>query len=429
MKQDTHKYDHSRLFLIASLALFTAALSVALRAAVAGDIKAEYLDPVNIANAGELIAQALAMSFLGFSIVLFGLSPFLDSIGMKPMLIGAALLFIVGNVLIVAADIITSAENIYWAIWLGMLFNGLAWGAIEATINPMTTSLYPKDKTHRLNVLHAWWPAGLILGGLLGVGAGAIDINWKLTLIPILVSTLAFVWLCIGTRFPKTERFNLGVSTPDMFKETFRKPSFFVWFGAMFLTATTELAPGQWVDIALTNTVGMRGILLLVYVSGLMFVIRHFAGPLSRWLSDVGLLFISSMLAAIGLYMLSIADSPFSGLLAATFWGAGVAFMWPTMLAAVAQRYPNGGAWLIGLMGAAGALSVYFVLPILGKIYDEARNSALNSAENTNSFSTAELLHVDALAAAASFQKIAIFPVILFVLFGGIWLLKLQKSH
>lgn len=158
-----------------------------------------------------------------------------------------------------------------------------------------------------------------------------------------------------------------------------------------------------------------------------MFVMRHFAGPLSRLLSDTGLLFISSLFAAIGLYLLSVASSPVSGLLAATFWGAGVAFMWPTMLAAVAQRYPKGGSWLIGLMGGAGALSVYLILPKLGQLYDQARQAALQSMDNINDLSAEQILHVDAMAAAASFQKIALIPIVLLVVFGAIWMLGKRK--
>ena len=105
-----------------------------------------------------------------------------------------------------------------------------------------------------------------------------------------------------------------------MFKEVLR-PFFILWFLCMFLTAAAELAPGQWVDMALTRTVGMKGIWLLVYVSGLMFVMRHFAGPLAHKLSPVGLLWISCLLASIGLLLLSVANSKITGLLAATVWG------------------------------------------------------------------------------------------------------------
>jgi fucose permease len=119
----------------------------------------------------------------------------------------------------------------------------------------------------------------------------------------------------------------------------------------MFLTAASELAPGQWVDIALTRTVGMRGIWLLVYVSGLMFVMRHFAGAAVHKLSPIGLLWVSCALASAGLVALSFANDPVTGLLAATLWGTGVCYMWPTMLATSSERFPRGGALLMGLMG------------------------------------------------------------------------------
>ena len=135
------------------------------------------------------------------------------------------------------------------------------------------------------------------------------------------------------------------------------KPMFLVLFCSMFLTAASELAPGQWVDLALTRTVHMQGILLLVYVSGLMFVARHFAGPLVHRLSPIGLLWFSCLLASLGLVLLSVANSPVTGLLAASVWGTGVCFMWPTMLATASERFPRGGAVLMGLMGTAGTLS------------------------------------------------------------------------
>ena len=57
---------------------------------------------------------------------------------------------------------------------MGALVTGIGWGLVETVINPLTTTLYPQDKTARLNTLHAWWPGGLIAGGLLGIGMGAL---------------------------------------------------------------------------------------------------------------------------------------------------------------------------------------------------------------------------------------------------------------
>ncbi|MBT7581844.1 MAG: MFS transporter, partial [Kordiimonadaceae bacterium] len=348
----SEQYDRSKIFLICSMALFTIAISMSLGATVAADLKTNFLDPIDFTTSATMIGEILGIIFLGFSITLFVVSPFMDKIGMGRSITAAATLIIIGNAILVFAGDITSGASIYWALWVGMLLKGIAWGFVEAAINPATASLYPEDKTHRLNVLHAWWPAGLIVGGLSGIAINSIGLNWQIALSLIFIPAVAFLILNIGVKFPKTESADLDVSFGDMIKEIFRRPSFFIWFGAMFLTAASELAPGQWVDLALTHTVGMRGILLLVYVSGIMFVARHFAGTLAHKLSPVGLLWFSALLTSIGLYMLSVADSPVTGIIAATVWGAGVCFMWPTMLASAAERYPRGGAWAIGLIGS-----------------------------------------------------------------------------
>src|SRR3546814_19004696 len=127
----------------------------------------------------------------------------------------------------------------------------------------------------------------------------------------------------------------------------------------------------------------MRGILLLVYVNALMFVFRHFAGRLANKISNPGLLWVSSLLAAIGLFMLSQAPSPAAAILASTVWGLGLCVMWPTMLASVADRYPRGGSWAMGLGGTAGALAGALVLPPVGALVDSAPNDCSRKARGS----------------------------------------------
>ena len=154
----------------------------------------------------------------------------------------------------------------------------------------------------------------------------------------------------------------------------------------------------------------MPGILLLVYVSALMFVMRHFAGPLVHRLSPIGLLWCSCLMASLGLLALSIANSPITGLLAATLWGAGVCYMWPTMLATASERFPRGGALLMGLMGTAGTLSIQFVLPLMGAIYDRTKITAAGgeAAFNALAAGSEELNRVLSIAAQTSFRAVAV---------------------
>jgi hypothetical protein len=243
----------------------------------------------------------------------------------------------------------------------------------------------------------------------------------------ILAPAVVVIVLCMGVKFPPTERAAAGVSMGRMFKELLN-PMFLVLFCSMFLTAASELAPGQWVDLALTRTVHMRGILLLVYVSGIMFVARHFAGPLVHKLSAIGLLWVSCLLASLGLFALSVANSPVTGILAATVWGCGVCFMWPTMLATASERFPHGGALLMGLMGTAGTLSIQFVLPWMGGIMDKKATEIAGGEAAYKALTGARLEEVRALAAPASFQAVAVLPAILLIVFGAIWLYDRSKG-
>lgn len=420
-------YNKPRLFLVSLLALFTAGLAASLRADIAAELQRIFLDPLDRAHSAEMIGAILGIPFLGFAFTIAIGSPLLDAIGMAIMLPLSGICFIAGTLVIVFAGSMASGGGVYNVLWAGALITGIGWGLVETVINPLTATLYPDDKTAKLNALHAWWPGGLIAGGLLGYGLGQMDIGWQTKLSLILLPAAAVVVLCIGLKFPPTERAASGVSMAAMFRELLN-PIFLVLFGSMFLTAASELAPGQWVDLALTRTVHMQGILLLVYVSGIMFVARHFAGPLVHRLSAVGLLWCSCLLASCGLVLLSFANSPFTGVLAATVWGIGVCFMWPTMLATASERFPRGGALLMGLMGTAGTLSITFVLPAMGHIFDARKLEAAGGEAAFKALTGTSLDNVLAAASQASFRAVAALPAILLVVFGAIWLYDRSKG-
>jgi MFS family permease len=165
----------------------------------------------------------------------------------------------------------------------------------------------------------------------------------------------------------------------------------------------------------------MHGIYLLVYVSGLMFVMRHFAGPLARHLSSLGLLWVGSVLTALGLYGLSLANAPLPALAAATVWGFGVCFLYPTMVASVAERFPRGGALFMGLMGFAGGMSIQFVLPRLGSIFDRAKLEAAGGIDKFKTLTSPDLEAVLHTASAQTFRALVLIPLALLPIFAYLW--------
>lgn len=429
MNQPRADYPTGRIFVMSTLTLFTAGLSFSLRASIIGALESQYLAVIDPAHSGQLAGELLGIAFLGFATSLALASVFLDAIGTGRSLLISASAFVIGTGIVVSAPSLAEGDAIYDVLWSGFLLSGLGWGFMEAAVNPLVAALYPEDKTNRLNIVHAWWPAGIIAGGLIELGLGALGWSWQARFAMILLPALVAISLYFGTTFPRTERAAAGVSMSEMFAELPKNPLFLVWWVCMFLTAASELAPGQWIDLTLTRTVGMRGIWLLIYVSGMMFVLRHFAGPIAHRISNIGMLWGSAILAMLGLLALARADSPLTAIGAATIWGLGVAFMWPTMLANASERYPRGGELFIGLLGVAGALAIQLVLPRLGALFDQAKLELAGGEAEFAALEGEALQEVLRGAAGSSFETLAILPAILIAIFGGLWLFDRARGY
>jgi MFS family permease len=382
-----------RLFVASCLALITSAFSF--------QIRQDISDPLGAAFSltKEQVGGVMGAAFLGMALAMLIFAGLCDILGMGRVLFLAWVCHLVGILGTIFAGDIAGQEFVqkavahlpgtyptsYWVLWIATFLVGSGNGLVEIAINPLAATLYPTEKTHYLNILHAWWPGGLIISGLLAqfaitpdrVGPKPLGFQiWQVKMGLLLVPLAVYGLMAIGQRFPQTERVAAKVSTGQMFLQALR-PMFLLWAFCMMLTACTELGPNQWQESVLTRTAHVSGTLIFVYTSGLMFVMRFFAGPLAHALSPVGMLTTSAALAAGGLYWLSYADNPVMAFAAATVFGVGIAYFWPTMLGVTAERFPKGGALLLGLMGSVGNLAISQALPQMGAIYDSYSVHAL----------------------------------------------------
>jgi MFS family permease len=257
----------------------------------------------------------------------------------------------------------------FWMLWTATLTIGIGNALLEAGINPLVATIHPNGKTEKLNGVHAWFPWGIVGGGLLAFGLTEVGAGWRWKMAAILIPAIVYGVIYGRLKFPPTERVERDVSTARMYRESIR-PDFLLWVFCMFLTAATELGPNQWIPNILTNTAHMPGILILVWINGLMALGRTFAGPVVHRLSPLGLLITASALSAVGLLGLSASKGPVLALCAATLFALGVCYFWPTMLGITAERHPEGGAWVLAVISGAGNLSAALILPAMGRIYD-----------------------------------------------------------
>ena len=395
-----------RLFVASCISLLTTSMMFSIR----GDI-ADALT-VDFHLTKEQMGAILSPAFWGFTLSIIIGGSLVDWLGMRNLLLGSAAGYIASILVILFAPRPTGPVDSLFShtgtfiLYAGMLVIGLAQGLVEAVINPLIATVYSNEKTHKLNVLHAWWPGGLVIGGLIayaitkilgleGATGEALTFGWQLKLGVVIVPSLIFGAMILGQKFPPTERVAAGISTGEMLREMWR-PMFLLWFVLMWMTAATELGPDQWVASIMSQVAGMQGILILVYTAGIMFVLRFFGGALAHRFSPLGLLTICSILSAVGLYALSNANTPLLAFGAATIFGVGKTYFWPTMLGVTSEQFPRGGPVLMAIIGGAGMLAVSLILPLMGKWYDEA-------------------------GAAAAFRNTAIIPVVLTFVFGALF--------
>jgi MFS family permease len=392
--------NKNRLFIASCLSLLTTSMVFVIRGDVEGSMSAAF----HLSK--EQMGLIWGPAFWGFTISIFLCGFLNDILGMKKLHILSSLGYIVGIVLVLVAPkpSVEKVESIFGTtgtlmLYAGFLIMGLSQGLVEGVINPLIATIYNEEKTHKLNVLHAWWPGGLIVGALTAIVLGKLDVSWQIKLASILVPSIVYLVMIIGQDYPKTERVASGVSNSDMIKEAFN-PMFLLLFVCMWMTAATELAPDQWFPSIMGKITGLQGVWFVIVTSAFMFVLRFFAGPLAHKVSPMGMLAGCSILSAVGLFWLGSlkeGSSAFAAFLAAGVFGIGKTYFWPTMLGVTSERFPKGGSLLMCLMGGAGMLSIAIALPIMGAAFDKQ-------------------------GAGAALKMVAILPVILTVVFGAMFL-------
>ena len=363
--------SHRQLFLASFITLIAAGIGFSIRSGILDDWGREF--GFTQTELGSITGSGL----WGFGIAIVFFSSFADRVGYKPLMIIAFVLHVLSALLTLAAGFVFQhhgKDATFWLLYAGMWLFALANGTCEAVINPLAATLYPNQKTHYLNILHAGWPAGLIVGGLLSYFMvernGQVVVRWEIQWLLFLLPVVAYGLLMFWRKFPVSEAKAAGVSFATMLKE-FAQPVLLALLVLHALVGYVELGTDSWIANLMTNIAGMKGILLLVYTSSIMFVLRFCAGPIVRRISPLGLLFSCAVLAMIGLFWLGNSTAGIAVFLAATIYGVGKTFFWPTMLGVVSERFPRGGALTLGAVGAAGVFSAGFLgTPGIGYIQD-----------------------------------------------------------
>jgi MFS family permease len=296
----------------------------------------------------------------------------------------------------------------FWGLLISTFFIGFANGTVEAACNPMIADLFPDNKTTMLNKFHVWFPGGIVIGSLVSLLMTNMGLGWQMQIAIMLIPTVIYGYLIFGREFPEGE--NIESSTATNIKSLV-SPLFLFIAICMSLTAVTELGTQQWVERILGKA-GASPMLVLALVTGLMAVGRYFAGPVVHRLNPTGVLWGGSIIAALGIYLMSIATG---GMVyfAAVLFAIGVMYFWPTMLGFTSEYLPKTGALGMSLVGGVGMFATAMWQPVIGKWLDDARQMALDGGISADA--------ADLAAGQTALGNIVLFPLVLIVLFGGLY--------
>lgn len=370
-----------RLLWAGFMAIMAAGVGFSIRAGILGQWAEQY--GFTMTELGKITGGGLT----GFGIIILVGSLIADSIGYGKLMTLAFLTHVVSAILTLAAGaaFASGGKEAAYQCLLGMFLFAIGNGICEAVVNPLVASLFPNEKTHYLNILHAGWPGGLIVGGLASYFMnpdGAKAVGWQIQISLFMVPVVLYGLMVLGQKFPKSEASAAGVSYGAMFAQIFA-PLMLVLLFVHAMVGYVELGTDSWIG-EITGAImasKQKGLLLFVYTSGLMFVMRFFAGPIVHRISPLGLLFVSGILGCLGLQLLGSATSVTLCVIAATVYACGKTFLWPTMLGVVSEQFPKGGAITIGAIGGIGMLSAGLLgTPGIG--FKQDFNASANLKEN-----------------------------------------------
>jgi MFS family permease len=294
----------------------------------------------------EQLGRLGGMAFGGLVFAILVAGPLADRWGAK--------LFVqIGNAA-VALGLIGAAFAPDYA-WLGVALAVLGFGSgvFDMILSPVVAALHPERRAAAMNWLHSFYCVGAVVTVLAGGLALHAGVGWRGACLMLLPAPLGLFIAFAPLRFPAL----VSDQGRTPIGGLMRRGWFIAALVAILLAGSTELGLAQWLPAYAEKTlrfpkwVGDSGLALfsLAMAAGRMLIGAYG----SRF--DPFLLLAAGGASSVLLFMgCSFLPWPTAALVCCMVVGLTGSFLWPTLLAVAADRFPNGGASMFAALAALG---------------------------------------------------------------------------
>lgn len=399
MNDGTSQVNRDKLFRGICLALIPTGFSFVIVSNILAQLKNEFI----LTNAAVGVIGGAALWGMAVSLLLVG--PFLEKIGLKSATVCAFLCHLIGVTLFLLGNPFAGQDFAIWVLIAGAIIFGAGNGFIEMAGNPLVAALYPEKKVLKLNHFHAMFPGAMIVGGLLGffmAESGTFIGHWTWQIGIIYIPIFIYGAMVLPQAFPNTETAAAGIKAGELLRYVATHPIVWGLILLKMVTLSLEMGPSRWIPEVL-EAAGVHGMLVFVWITFVMLILRVFAEPFIEKFAPTGMLIGASVLTAIGLYLFAFIETGMIPLLlAGTVFAAGVAFYFPTMVGLMSERLPQAGSLGIVLLIGMGFLGSGISGAIMGSIADSYMPDALDTDETVAVLEQVEDRYPQYVAAAAA---------------------------
>ena len=320
----------------------------------------------------EMLGRLVLVNFVTQMTVDILVVRFIDRLGYRRGVLLAQMLAASGFIMLGLLPSLLPSP--YVGLVIATIIYSMGGGILEVLLSPILNALPQNGSAAAMSLMHSFYCWGQVLAVIITtllLRAIGGDL-WHT--IPFIWAILPVFTFFLFLKVPMPENVSEDKRIPV--GNLFRSPAFIVFLAIMLAAGASECAMSQWSSLfaeqalMLDKVAGdLLGPCAFAVLMGLARTIHAIFGDKL----NLKYVLMGSAVLCIGCYLLAaLSTNSYIAVIGCAVCGFSIAIMWPGALSACAERFPNGGAAMFGLLATFGDIGCAFGPWLCGFVADNS---------------------------------------------------------